>query len=169
MPDWCWNKLIIKGSAEAVRAFYDQNAKFVEWTHPFDAASDSHAANACTTSMAVRDLDFEQSAPFPADWTEEQKYGRASVHDTSSGNHWFDWCPVHWGTKWNARDVKVAVSACGTVLTYTFCTAWAPPEPWAKKAWARATAQSTASLHMELKCTLEGEDDDMITALTLTR
>ena len=51
MPDWCWNKLIIKGSAEAVRAFYDQNAKFVEWTHPFDAASDSPTANAHTTSM----------------------------------------------------------------------------------------------------------------------
>ena len=63
-----------------------------------------------------------------------------------------------------ARDVKVTVSACGTVLTYTFSTAWAPPEPWAKKAWARAIAQSIASLHMELKYTLEGEDDDMITA-----
>ena len=167
MPDWCRNKLTIKRSAEAVRAFYDQNAKFVEWTHPFDAASDSPAANARTTSMAVRHLDFEQSAPFPADWTEEQTHGRISLHDTSSS--WVDWCPVHWGTKWNARDVKVTVSACGTVLTYTFSTAWDPPEAWAKKAWERAIAQSTASLHMELKYTLEGEDGEMITALTLTR
>ena len=67
-----------------------------------DAASDSPATNARTTLMAVRHLDFEQSAPFPADWTEEQKYGPISFDDHSGGDNWYEWCPVHWWTKWNA-------------------------------------------------------------------
>jgi hypothetical protein len=45
---------------------------------------------------------------------------------------WYDWSCVHWGTKWNAYSQSYSEQSTerlATVITITFQTAWACPEP----------------------------------------
>lgn len=39
---------------------------------------------------------------------------------------WYDWCIIHWGTKWNAQECRVSQSE--GLLEISFETAWSPPE-----------------------------------------
>ena len=43
------------------------------------------------------------------------------------GEGWYDWRCQAWGTKWNSYDCDASDE--GDAVSYTFCTAWAPPEP----------------------------------------
>lgn len=45
----------------------------------------------------------------------------------NGGEGWYDWRCENWGTKWNSYDLD----ACGEddTVSYSFFTAWSPPEP----------------------------------------
>lgn len=58
------------------------------------------------------DFSFHQAAPVPPDVDE------------------YNWCCEHWGTKWDVNYPEVCASPNG--LTYTFATAWSPPDGWLK-------------------------------------
>lgn len=52
-------------------------------------------------------------------------------------NDWYNWCIEHWGTKWNAAEVKFGDPAIiwwqendKTAELYQFDTAWGPPGAW---------------------------------------
>jgi len=40
--------------------------------------------------------------------------------------NWYDWCILYWGTKWDACSAQYTEGPRS--LSYTFDTAWAPPE-----------------------------------------
>lgn len=49
---------------------------------------------------------------------------------------WYEWSIVHWGTKWNCRDVFVDVATSddgSSCLSLTFDTAWGVPVPILKR------------------------------------
>ena len=44
---------------------------------------------------------------------------------------WYTWCCNNWGTKWNACDVDINKGLLN--LSYSFNTAWGPPNKWFTK------------------------------------
>lgn len=50
---------------------------------------------------------------------------------------WYDWCVLHWGTKWDISEVFISDDTKENSITFGFDTAWAPPVKvflhWAKK------------------------------------
>lgn len=92
-------------------------------------------------------LDFDKLYPMPKD-TEEQlaeTMGSVWMRAKAANNVNFaprtfaeragaaerDWKISFWGTKWGARDARLAEDA--GCLTYDFWTAWSPPVDWIKK------------------------------------
>lgn len=49
-------------------------------------------------------------------YSNKKKYGSAT---------WYEWCPEHWGTKWNAMETSFDLEE----RKLSFTTAWAAPEP----------------------------------------
>lgn len=41
-------------------------------------------------------------------------------------NNWYDWCVLHWGTKWNTWDCTIEEKHDDYVV-FAFVTAWSPP------------------------------------------
>jgi hypothetical protein len=146
MPNWSTNMMTVKGNADKVYQFYQQNAKYED-------------------GKVVKELDFELAVPFPAHWSEQQKHGRVGS-DEFGGEQWYNWCIAHWGTKWGAFDVKVEFSDEMT-LCYIFKTAWDPPLKWLEKAWLRAIGTDGVAhdLIIELRYTSEGEETETVYTL----
>ncbi|WP_427921153.1 hypothetical protein [Streptomyces sp. cg40] len=65
---------------------------------------------------------------------------------------WYEWRNEHWGTKWNACEVKLEAHGAG--LTYRFDTAWSAPYPIA---W-QLHAICTELLGLSIEWTAEDED-----------
>ena len=42
---------------------------------------------------------------------------------------WYNWSNENWGTKWDVREVEISDDHEDGVVTYSFETAWGPPEP----------------------------------------
>lgn len=57
-----------------------------------------------------QEFDFEEIVPLP------------------NGKWDYDWCLSNWSTKWNACNVEKEVEDELYEVTYTFETAWSPPE-----------------------------------------
>jgi len=72
------------------------------------------------------------------------------------GNDWYDWNVRNWGTKWNAYDVEIedGTSTLKCYLTYTFSTAWSPPE-----GVIRALAKKIEELNFKLQFNWEFEEE----------
>lgn len=116
MPNYVTNTLVVRGPKAAVRSFYDMNR----------AEGDD----------ATRVLTFERAVPFPKEWSNHQKYGAVGFCEKDT---WYDWCPEHWGTKWDAINPTVVIE--DECLTYLFKTAWAPPVPWLVKAFQQVSTR----------------------------
>tara|TARA_A100001391_G_scaffold37546_1_gene20729 strand:- start:296 stop:796 length:501 start_codon:yes stop_codon:yes gene_type:complete len=43
-------------------------------------------------------------------------------------DRWYDWQIRNWGTKWNTYDDHLEYEEGDTTLSYSFTTAWSPPE-----------------------------------------
>jgi hypothetical protein len=105
MPNYCENKLTIKGDPTEVERFIAEIAG------------------------EERVLDFAKSVPMPPHIyqgalgeEERAKYGE---------NNWYDWSVENWGTKWGAVGVSDWAAPEGSgIAEITFDTAWAPPVPW---------------------------------------
>ena len=46
-----------------------------------------------------------------------------------SRENWYDWSVVNWGTKWDVTNCKITDTHEDGIVTYSFETAWCPPEP----------------------------------------
>lgn len=153
MPNWCYNRLELNGSADAIRAFRDGMKAFVE----------SQNANP-NDPVNTDEFDFNFLVPMPSDiqnttsprprteaeirqmaedykwdeetlkWrletaiTEEQKAKYESLKESYGVETWYDWAIREWGTKWNACNSEL-VRDEPTSLLWRFETAWSAPEP----------------------------------------
>lgn len=126
MPNWCHNTLTVNGSKEEL-------TRFAEAVKSEDEGFE-------------QPLSFERIVPQPEGLLGDDE-GKSH---TSPGNlDWYDWRVENWGSKWDANfeGAGVALGGEGAVvsdpagllsdgdsLTYSFITAWTPPEPFCKAA-----------------------------------
>ena len=127
VPNWTYNRLRVLGDPEELN-------RFVLAVEEQDA--DQPAA-----------LDFERHVPTPARLLARVSDNpRSPVRSPTRDDEWFAWRRRNWGTKWNAMwPTREGDSQAGRA-TYSFATAWAPPEPWLR---------TVSSLHPELVFELE--------------
>ena len=101
MPNWCENEVTITGDTE------NQIKEFKEYV----------TAGKCEFSL-------EAIVPMP----ENVKDTTHNHLGLNADPNWYDWSLEHWGTKWDTNDVQV-VDEDEESITYSFDTAWSPPEP----------------------------------------
>jgi len=121
MPNWCVNKLSVKGPQVDVEAFF----RFISGT----TLEQDFATRLEGQDLEAR-FDYNDFIPYPASYTEQDdiaeaahKQGDYTVKDGyNSGG--YDWCIANWGTKWNAAGVKRLSRNC-----LQFDSPWGPPLP----------------------------------------
>lgn len=114
MPNWCFNKITVRGTTEKVRLFI--NKYFTEG-----------------------EFDFDKIIPEPKTIQEcPQKYICDPVKkhiQPCEGREWFDWYTWqydNWGTKWGACETQTDFTGYkngNAKLIIVFDTAWCPPIP----------------------------------------
>lgn len=105
-PNWCENRLEIKGKTEDLRKFRE------------------YAKSSKTP------LDFNNFIPYPKRFAD---LDRKPINDKDGYNSGgYEWCIANWGTKWNSCDAKKS-SVYNQRLCYDFDTAWSPPAPIIRK------------------------------------
>jgi hypothetical protein len=131
MPNWCHNKLTIKGAPALVAECVAQVAHSEQEGEP--ATGEAEAAQLTAQAAVNQPLDFEQIAPMPDELLQK------------GGIDAYEWALVNWGTKWNADfDGVFPAIAAGEEAElprarqpiiepdsafYAFETAWSPPVP----------------------------------------
>ena len=118
MPNWCVNKLTVKGPKAECARFFRTASRLAPHERVIERLNGREPAV----------LDFNAFIPYPAHFVAlddvaevEHKKGNFEVKD--GFNHGgYEWCIKHRGTKWNVDCVRH-----GNVLH--FDTAWSPPLP----------------------------------------
>jgi hypothetical protein len=139
MPNWCVNKLNVKGKKVDLIKFKEA-AK--------TQSTICRNGLVCETGDLERNLDFNSFLPYPQKFKDDD-YLRVNLElqmdietdpnkkdelkkqwlEIKDGynNGGYDWCCETWGTKWNACDGSLKETK--DALVYKFDTAWAPPKP----------------------------------------
>ena len=114
MPNWCENKLTIRGNKEDLVNFLKKHYVVSNMSHGCDY------------------LDFNTIIPEPktiddceSAYIISQGEDRHLAHE--EGREWFDWYNWHcdkWGTKWNSTNA--CANDCGDSIVIWFDTAWSP-------------------------------------------
>ena len=104
MPNWCANKLTIRGPEADVTAFKQRAVGHSPWSKPEELANVEPSA-----------LNFHSLVPVP-DEVLAAAYEKAG----------YDWEKEHWGCKWGATEAAILDEWEGLVM-YEFNTAWSPP------------------------------------------
>jgi len=114
MPNWCENILIITShDVDALNKFYLDN------------------------KTEENELDFNCICPIPSELqstsspNKDNEAIQKELIDKYGHADWYSWSCSNWGTKWNAGEVDF--DNTGTQLSYTFQTAWNPPNAWFSK------------------------------------
>ncbi len=111
MPDYIINRIEIKGSDAVVKEIREK----------ISGGENEYGR--------VIPIDFEKIVVPPKEMFRESITPELRPELQGKGiPNWSDWCPEHWGTKWNAHD-QVEESA----NAFLFLTAWSPPIPIGKK------------------------------------
>lgn len=111
MPNWCENKVIIKGDAQLIKDFLK---KYFDNNNDFDFG------------LVVPEPSYVEDCPEDCLRTPD------SYVTKDTKRPWFDWYSWHlkfWGTKWNSDNTFVSVEKDGTELRLYFDTAWSPCYP----------------------------------------
>src|ERR1035437_794754 len=133
MPNWCENKLLVRGLPEELQCFAAENKGVVE--------SDAEPGENVECPLS-----FAKIAPIPEGYYED---GR-----------WHEWCCQHWGTKWDLDEETRVKSNLGELafrfetrwFVYDFLSAWSPPVPW---------LAAVATKHPKLTFALKYKDEAM--------
>lgn len=111
MPNWCQNRLIVRGPSELIQSLFGNNKCTLQSLLP------------CPQEL----LDISSPAPKQFQEINIKKYGHAD---------WYGWCVSNWGTKWDPGpfdgdiiQIKEKKSKKSKVSEFTcaFDSAWAPP------------------------------------------
>ncbi len=113
MPNWCSNTLIVAGEQTELLRF----AESVKGTEDGEETG----------------LTFQHIKPEPPNIGSDGTVINGVMPD------WYQWRVENWGTKWDASDVmgpdlEEATRWSPAKLTFSFMTAWAPPQPVILKA-----------------------------------
>lgn len=123
MPNWCHNKIIIRGSKKQREEFKEKYCELV---------------NIPYHDEKIWSLDFNKVIPEPKTIKEcpkkylirnaEEAEKRHLEYDESNERKWFDWYQYHcdnWGCKWEGDPDNS--EECESSLTIKFYTPWGPP------------------------------------------
>ena len=117
MPNWVYNTLKITGDKSDVEAFAESAKQPSLFTIEGKYLTEFSFANFIhPPQYALESGEY---------WATNGWQGGQEVGNTA--NNWYNWNNKYWGTKWDACNVDVDIA--GTVATYSFETAWAPPVP----------------------------------------
>ncbi len=123
MPNWCENKLSIRGIAKELRRFFKDN-RATKATKEYG-----------TGKATIKDLAFSTHLPTPKELS--GKDAARSIEDFQKvlegelePRDWYEWRNRYWGTKWDPHVVKVTKDYEDGLLLYDLDTAWSPPVPW---------------------------------------
>ena len=108
MPNWCQNKVLIKGKREDIIAV----KKLLK---------DTGEENVFSLNKILPIPDELKGTKAPPDKPSinlRKKYGF---------DNWYDWCIHNWGTKWDTCETQL-VKETPRSLHYYFNTAWSPPQ-----------------------------------------
>jgi len=134
MPNWDYNKLVIKGSKEQIKKI--------------------------RTKLFNKDDKFTFTALIPED-LDDPKYrvidkgSGVQTEDLRPDGTAFNWYNFHldkWGCKWDASDSDFKETA--TEIVVTFSTPWGPPDEWFK-----VLRRTFSGLDIEMATLDEGETD----------
>lgn len=135
MPNWCFNEVVISGSAADIKKIYEKfdcaNNKFSFQSYMPVPKDLLHVQDGSLTIKGVKydkwyqDPDTEECIPL----TEENKHSLMTKYGATCA---FDWRMKHWGTKWDAQihSLNTWISedgSCGDIMV-NFDTPWGPPE-----------------------------------------
>jgi len=118
MPNYCGNTLTVSGNKDAIKRFKEQ------------AIDNSDKENGPSP------LSFGRFVPEPE--------GLMDNNLNSPMPDWYTWRVSNWGTKWEVCDASV-IEESDEHITYSFDTAWSPPENWLHK-----VAEMYKDLHFKL-------------------
>ncbi len=185
MPNWCINRLDVKGEPERVeefhRAFCGKPALF----KPGRWETYGKTEEEIQALMEERRQEWEELEPQPCfnalypiperilgtGYSAEENHdcstpeqSVADLTNPSKAHDGYTWSISHWGTKWDIYEVEYDIAALVHLghREYHFDTAWSPPIPWLVK-----VGQDWPYLRFELvygecglcfagKCTVEG-------------
>jgi hypothetical protein len=103
MPNWCENKLTVRGEPDRLDAFLD------------------------AIGTEKQPLDFDRILPTPEELLSDNEVRRGG--DSVQVPGWYEWRCEHWGTKWGAVDCKLNARCQFGECEFVFHTAWRPPVP----------------------------------------
>lgn len=156
MPNWCENRLVVRGDPRRVEEFdrafkgrpapwplagYEKHGKTAEEVAELEAKRQQEWAEQepvyCFNALypvPEEVLRVGYSVPYDGGSLDER------LHDLFDPQKWRDgysWCVSHWGTKWDVDGdvVKIGagVDAGEGYVEYGFDTAWSPPCPWLER------------------------------------
>lgn len=112
MPNWDYNKLVIKGSKEQIKKIRPK--------------------------LFNKDDDFTFTALIPEDLNDpkyrvvdkDSGFQTQDLRDDGTAFNWYDFHIDKWGCKWDASDD--AFDETDTEIVVTFNTPWGPPDKWFK-------------------------------------
>ena len=104
MPNWCRNKLTVRGPAADVQRFKEKAVGHSAWSNPEEIHNEPPAV-----------LNFHSLVPIPDDIL--------AAGDEPAG---YAWERENWGCKWGAVNSTILDEWAGHV-EYQFDTAWSPP------------------------------------------
>lgn len=144
MPNNCCNKLTITSTPEDIEIIakhltdnlqtpFDFN-NLVPKPKELDNIRCVHSGNSkhyYYLDKYLEDHPEDDRVPIPSmEWLERNALDPFTLKrlNTNYGTpDWYEWCCKHWGTKWNAYDIKVMREE--NKIEYNFLTAWAEPRP----------------------------------------
>lgn len=120
MPNWCMNRLIIKGdSKELQKLIQDHKDAEVEIPH-FDFVIPY------PEEFKQKDKEYNDLLKiFEAEGRKDEFWKSGYKNGYNSGG--YEWCINNWGTKWECAEAQL--DDFEDNLAINFETAWAPPEP----------------------------------------
>ena len=147
MPNWCQNRLIIRGynteDIEKFKKFFENKDGEFEFSFnkvipfPEELKGISFPVNIVSQEEYEEQQKNPNSSPNP-----RSKYNKPITKDMSNNlikkynyNNWYDWSNANWGTKWDIINDRLAFNynEDSYNIILLFQTAWSPPVPVIEK------------------------------------
>jgi len=137
MPNWCDCILIVKGKLADLTGFFEENREVRESRQKREENADNAGPPFSVTLEVFPEdplskLSFMRALPTPEEFR-HKNVGATDMNEafgSAKPTNWYTWQIRHWGTKWDASDVRVYRGHKPERLIYVFSTAWSPPTPW---------------------------------------
>jgi hypothetical protein len=136
MPNWCQNKLVIRGRPNNLKRFRGENKNYAK-----NEKSPAIVADNLPEEGINAELSFERHLPTPKEFKDKpspppgKPDGMSDLMQVLSGEKepydWYTWRLANWGTKWDLGDgTQVEENYEDGWIAYSFDSAWSPPIMW---------------------------------------